>query len=477
MESEHQVTHIKPRPTEVVEWDDQSTKILKSSRLALTTDPPIASLPQEVLGYILNFVYQTSDSDKNKRPNTPIAFSHVCKFWQSVALDNSLWWSRIIVTPPWKLIEVGTFLDRSKECPLDLRIFVNINPTTSNHPTASFPLDNYENLRDLISPHIHRCRIFRLQGFFDETAQFLVPYLLESFRHIYMPYLEQFIVDGRLEFEDEMCTQEPLFSSAPVLRDIRIEGHGLSNYQLPLNTITKLHLTMPELSVGISPAHLNIIFNECICLTELVLYDDVLDLEEFPLSPLFNFPSLLTLQLLAHMTIVSEFLILISSAPKLQRLVIVPVTELDLISLERSTARHNFPSLTSIVLAPMDDVSWAAIEHASTFFPAITHLTLANVYPDKFRRFFIQETTPLFPCLLDLAMKDIDESLGRMINDFVVIRHSKKAPLRTVFVDEVSMRHLSPYSRLWGDTKVVGVDLIGPLGEDLTHTVKHRFVG
>jgi hypothetical protein len=221
MEGEHQgVTFIESRP---MEWDVQLPNILKNSRLGLTTNPPIASVPPEVLGSILNFVYEESDSDGNKRPNSPIVFSHVCRFWRLVALDNSLWWTRIIVTPPWKLDEVGMFLNRSKERSLDLRIFVNIDLTTTERPIHSPLLDNYENLRNLISPHIHRCRIFRLQGYYDKTTQFLVPYLLESFRSVDMPFLEQFIVDGRpvFEFEHKIHARK-LFSSAPLLRDLRI---------------------------------------------------------------------------------------------------------------------------------------------------------------------------------------------------------------------------------------------------------------
>ena len=481
MEGGHQgVTLIEPRSKDapdLVELGAQPSNILNSSYLDLNTDPPIASVPPEVLGYILNFVYEKSDSDGNKRPNSPIVFSHVCRFWRLVALDNSLWWARIIVTHPWKLDEVGAFLDRSKECPLDLRIFVNINLTTTERliyslPLEFPPLENYENLRDLISPHIYRCRIFRIQGYFDKSTQFLVPYLLESFHSIDMPHLEQFIADGRLEFKQKIYARE-LFSSAPLLRDLRIGGRGLTGYLLPLSTITKLHLTAPA---EISPEELNTIFHACTCLTELALYNNILDLEEFPFSPLFVLPSLLTLQLLAHMTAVSEFLLLISSAPKLRRLVLVPVTELDLQPLKQSMIKHNFPSLTSIVLSPMDEESWDAVDHASTCFPEVTHLILANVYPDEFSRYFLERTIPLFPRLLELALKGVDKALGRMINDFVIFRHSEKIPLQTVFVDEASMRHLSSHSHLWGDTKVVGVDLIGPLGEDLTHAVKHRFV-
>jgi hypothetical protein len=478
MEGEHQgVTFIESRPMDApdqVEWDVQLPDILKNSRLGLTTNPPIASVPPEVLGSILNFVYEESDSDGNKRPNSPIVFSHVCRFWRSVALDNSLWWTRIIVTPPWKLDEVKTLLDRSKERSLDLRIFVNIDLTTTERPIHSPPLDNYENLRNLISPHIHRCRIFRLQGYYDKSTQFLVPYLLESFRSIDTPLLEQFIVDGRLVFEHKIHVRK-LFSSAPLLRDLRIGGHGLTSYLLPLSTITKLHIMLPGPSKGISPAQLNIIFNACACLTELALYDDTLDLEDIPLSPLFVFPSLLTLQLLAYITTVSEFLTLISSAPKLRRLVLVPVTDFDLKLLNQSM-RHTFPFLTSIVLSPMDEECWDVIDYASTCFPDITHLILANVYPDEFEMYFLERTTPLFPCLLELALKGVDEVLGRVITDFVIFRHSKNVPLQTVFVDEASMRHLSPDSHLWGDTKIVGVDLIGPLGEDLTHAVRHKFV-
>ncbi|KIM44275.1 hypothetical protein M413DRAFT_443295 [Hebeloma cylindrosporum] len=441
-----------------------------------TTDPPIASVPPDVLGYILNFVYQNSDINENKHPNSPIVFSHVCRFWRSIALDNSLWWTRIIVTPPWKLDEVGTFLARSKECPLDLRIFVDINPTTFKPLTRCAPLDNYENLRNLISPHIHRCRTFRLQGCFDKPTQFLIPYLSESFCGVYMPYLEQFIVDERLEIEPKLY-QRKLFSSAPLLQDLRIGGSGLRNCILLLNAVTKLHITTAV--EGVSSVQLNAVFNACTSLTELALYDNILspELEESPLSPLFVFPSLLTLQLLAYITTVSEFLLLISSAPKLRRLVLVPLYEHDLILFEQMTPRNNFPSLTSLVLSPIDDVCWEAIALASMCFPAITHLILANGYRDEFKRYFLERTTPLFPCLLDLALNDVNHAFGGVVNDFVIFRRSEKVPLQTVFVDEASMRHLSQYSHLWGDTKLIGHDLIGPLREDLTHCVRNRFRG
>ncbi|KIM44276.1 hypothetical protein M413DRAFT_443296 [Hebeloma cylindrosporum] len=428
--------------------------------LGPTADPPIASVPPDVLGYILNFVYQKSDGDKNKRPNSPIVFSHVCRFWRSIALDNSLWWTRIIVTPLWNLDEVGTFLDRSKECPLDLRIFVNVDPTTAEHVIHPTFLDNYQHFRNLVSPHIHRCRIFYLQAYFNKTTQFLVPYLLESFRRLDMPYLEQFIVNGRLELE-EISPQQSLFSSAPFLRELRIGGHGLSNYLLPLSGVTKLHLTMRRPSTGIPPVRLNAVFNECISLTELALYDNVLDLAGFSLRPLFVFPSLITLHLLEDMALVSEFLILISSAPKLHKLVLVPVSEVDLQLLARSTTRPHFPSLTSLVLSPMNKRSWAATAHASTCFPDITRLTLHNVYHDAYSGYFLEITAPLFPCLLHLALKGFNEALSSVINDFVIFRRSQKVPLKSVFVDEALIQYLLRYSQLWGDTKVLGVDQIG----------------
>ncbi|KIM44297.1 hypothetical protein M413DRAFT_378722 [Hebeloma cylindrosporum] len=443
--------------------------------LSPTTDPPIASIPPDVLGYILNLVYEKSDSDKNKRPNSPIVFSHVCRFWRSVALDNSLWWSRVIVTPPWKLDEVGTFLSRSKDCPLDLRIFVNISPTTSVPYTYSASLHNYEHFRNLISPHIHRCRIFHLQIYFSTLTDFGVPFFLELFRGVHMPYLEQFVADGRFEIERRLYHRK-LFCSAPLLQDLRMGGNGLINYILPLNAVTKLHITAP--AEGVSPAQLNAVFNGCTYLTELALYDDILDLTGFPLSPLFAFPSLITLQLLANVGIISEFLILISSAPKLRRLVLVPVYEPDLLLFQEMTTRNKFPSLTSLVLSPLDDYGWKAAIYASTCFPDISHLlfTNSNADPDEFRWCFLERTTPLFPGLLHLALKCVDERLGHAINELVISRHSQNVPLQTVSVNEASLRHLSPYSHLWGDTKLLGADLVGPLGEDLTHPIRNHFL-
>src|SRR5437016_2165513 len=94
------------------------------------SERPISFLPQELLTLILNTAHEGAnddDPDVLRKSSIYIVASQVSKFWRSVALGNPLWWSRVLISPPWKLEAIATYLKRSKECPIDMHI--SVHPT------------------------------------------------------------------------------------------------------------------------------------------------------------------------------------------------------------------------------------------------------------------------------------------------------------------------------------------------------------
>ena len=101
---------------------------LKDVTNSPASERAISSLPQELLALILDMAHEgASDDDPDSFPKFSIyiAASQVSKTWRLFALDNPLWWSRILISPPWKFEAIATYLKRSKECPIDMHISVH----------------------------------------------------------------------------------------------------------------------------------------------------------------------------------------------------------------------------------------------------------------------------------------------------------------------------------------------------------------
>ena len=189
-----------------------------------TSARTISSLPQELLVSILDMAQEeASCDDPNYLAKSLVYFaaSQVSKFWRVIAINNPLWWTRVLISPPWKLEAIATYLKRSKECPIEIHISVQPKYWNISRPcnTTLPSLSGFGELSDLIYPHFHRCRSLRIQGIFFQDYSLPI-YLLKPLGSIDMPHLEEFTFDG--EFLSQNQTPDfnqriPLFSTAPLL--------------------------------------------------------------------------------------------------------------------------------------------------------------------------------------------------------------------------------------------------------------------
>ncbi|KAF8966138.1 hypothetical protein BDZ97DRAFT_721780 [Flammula alnicola] len=430
-----------------------------------STNCPIASLPQELLAFILDMARSDTIpvNEAGARPLKEILItaSQVSSFWRFVVLENPLWWSCITITPPWNLDEIETYLKRSQQCPLDLRIYVHLNyHTIRDEDTPLPPLHDYQGLRDILYPHFHRCRIFHFQGIFNKDV-YLPFYLLEPLLDMDMPYLEEFTFDGELLHIPSSFkpVRKAIFSSAPRLRDIRLGGIGFLNFSPPLSSVTTLHLSKAMDKGDLTFQEFGSMLEACPCLTSLTVYDDLLShwSDDLELTGC-NVPLLETLCILGNMLSVSELLLFLL-APKLRELVIAPIVGGDLtllLSRPRSFHQSHFPLLTSLTLAPAHPEAFEAVASASTCFPKVELLILANVYFAQFLDVFLEDSV-VFPNLHDLAFTSIDKFIANEMPTVYAFRQSRNVPLRTMFVDTASIQKLSSHRHPWDDWSRINV--------------------
>ncbi|KDR72919.1 hypothetical protein GALMADRAFT_741309 [Galerina marginata CBS 339.88] len=426
---------------------------------------PIMHLSEELLTLILDTVRHSFDDESNAsrlaRTQVPIIASHVSRSWRFVALDNPLWWSTIMIISPWKTEVVEAYLQRSKQCPLVLSVVANPN----DHEILFYTSEDYQRLFDLLFPHFLRCRSLDIRGVFATADIGVASSFFERFLHAELPQLEQVVIEAdTISYDCPGWESNPIFDSAPRLRDLRFIGTGilpsffLSTGSFSGHELSSLHLSRTSSQISFSV--LLGILDACPLLTTLAIYDDVL-VEWLGLAVSCNVPSLERLYILSNMTEVSELLLFLS-APKLKELIIVPVVVPDLyLLLTQSDSnhgvnpRHRFPALKLLMLAFAHSRAFESINSASVCFPEVECLVLANLYPVPFLDVFTSKNDRggvIFPNLLDLALSDIDKSFSHAICDMQEFRIKHQHPLRTLYVDSASLRRLN-------GCKVIGATL------------------
>ncbi|PPQ77845.1 hypothetical protein CVT25_015340 [Psilocybe cyanescens] len=307
----------------------------------------------------------------------------------------------------------------------------------SEHLDAVPMWAEYKPLFELLAPHLPRCRALQIRGVFTKDND--IPFhLLESLLDMDMPLLETFIFEGELSYYDDYMTlrgPKPLFRSAPRLQQLRMVGIGINRFTIPSSsssstsfeslslspspsssTLTTLHLSRASSRDHTSFSDLLRVLASSPLLHTLAIYDEVL--QRFPGPQAYGTcpaPALDTLFILGNMLSVSELLLFLD-APKLRELVIAPLVPSDLSLLmavreeeERrrpsssginrvsgsgsgaptsSVSAARFKNLTTLTLAPAHPEAFDAVSSASTCFPFVMHLVLANVYLEPFKQLF-----------------------------------------------------------------------------------------
>ena len=432
-----------------------------------TSERTISSLPQELLSSILEMAQEEANcDDPNDLTKSSVYFaaSQVSKFWRLVAINNALWWTHLLISPPWKLDAIATYLKRSKECPIEMHI--SIHPdywNISRKDTATLPsLSGFGALGELISPHFHRCRSLRVQGIFFQNYSIPI-YLLQPLGTIDMPYLEEFTVDGEFSFQAQTPTinhRVPLFSTAPMLRDLRMGGTALMNFSPLLSSVTTLHLSRVIDKASVKFPELGRMLEACTSLTFFAVYDDFL----------YDWPGVLAschvallekLHIFGNMLSVSELLLFLD-APKLKELVIAPVVAADLaLYLPHSTTPQQvrFPLLTSLTLAPAYPDAFNVLPDASTCFPGVELLVLASTYFGDFVRVFTEENSIVFPNLLNIATTGVDRHFAELLHDIATFRLKHQIPFWKIIVDSPSLDVLQSIDVDWYGVEFVEEDI------------------
>ncbi|KAF5319290.1 hypothetical protein D9619_008696 [Psilocybe cf. subviscida] len=423
---------------------------------------PILCLPQEIQELILEMAqmerYKILSDGTVSMPylnDTPLVASHVCRQWRSMVFGNPLWWSSIVIAPPFHLDRIELHLQRSQECPLDLRVFVHLTHgylIVSQHEevdTSHLPsLDQFEAVCRLLSRHLRRCRRIQLEGVFDRGQQYA--FLMgDSVAHLDLPDLEVFIFDG--EFRDSTdlpSAQRALFTAAPRLRELRLGGIGLMYYTPPpMGNVTTLHLARGMEDGHLSFPELGEMLANCPRLTDLAIYDDLLRRSSFLEEELrlCSVPFLEELQIYGNMLMVSEILMFLI-APRLRELIIAPYAVGDLtllLSYPGNRFTTQFPNIVSLTLAPAHPEAFGALHTASICFPHVERLVLANMYAAEFREVFLNlNDAPTFPNLKEIAFTAVARRDINIIFATYHHRNAKGLPLKTIFVDHNTIKRI-----------------------------------
>ncbi|KDR72930.1 hypothetical protein GALMADRAFT_252281 [Galerina marginata CBS 339.88] len=411
------------------------------SDYALPDRCPIASLPEELWTLILDIVVDSFDhpSGSVARAKAPLIASQVSRSWRLSALENCHWWSTIAISGPWRMDAIEAYLERSKECLLEI-VFI-YNPYAAVKPTS----EDYQRLLGFLFPHFPRCRVLHITKVFDYYST--IPFsFLKDILNTYMPYLEEFTLEVDPLFYRQDLSQSgvrSLFSSAPHLRDLRLIGIAPKPPLVPLDARTPN--SVPLTSLHLSPLSHRLTFQEfkmmlraCPSLTTLALYNHP-TLSGSP-TPC-NMPSLESLYIIGGLSQLTLHLV----APKLKELIIAPISAHDLDTLVFESYRnfgapnpHRFPALRVLTLGAIGSKAYQAVRDASTCFPQVECLVLPTLRDLSLPKVFADNCV-VFPNLLDLALTGIDERNYTEIQELQVFRAQQRRPLRTVYVDSASL--------------------------------------
>ena len=416
-------------------------------------------LPPELLVYIFEISQNMLLPSEHLFRHFPVVLGDVSHYWRQVASGAPRLWSNVDISHPRDLTVLRTYLDRSKDYPIDLHLTYDITLAQDEKADPS----EVDQLISILQPHYFRCRSIRLSsGTYPQATPEMVS-LLESMRDGHYPMLQSFLVDGADKYDGiEPCA---ILNDAPNLTNVRLGGLGFSYCRPPLKAVTELHLAVAD-SI-ITYTDFSRMLRSCESLITLCIYDDLV--HPWPSGqPLIHIPSLRCLRIFGNMMCVSQFLLSIV-VPNLEELTIAPIAKGDLTTLQEDISRNTprFPALKSLTLAPAHAHAMEqSLGLASICFPGIELLILPNYHSKYFFLSFMTNDSngaapsrPRWPQLHTLAVRDIDGRYNQnVLYEFVVIRQHLGVPLRTLYLDSSSLPRMTRLDWLKDQLAVVEAD-------------------
>ncbi|KDQ62556.1 hypothetical protein JAAARDRAFT_464053 [Jaapia argillacea MUCL 33604] len=196
---------------------------------------PIHTLPSEILAQIFLVAAQ-------RDAMAPMAISHVCSTWRSIALHTPSLWRRLSLdnrVDMWK-----ERVRRARACTLDVELFYSPSPNGAHMP-QTHPVDfcNIQWYMHVVTPFIHRWR--SLQISFPNYAPFMWNAALSSCcgrgGRIAAPAIEELSLTYPANDDTKEYT---LFDGfAPRLRNVTVDGIRLTWLPSLFQNVTVLRYT------------------------------------------------------------------------------------------------------------------------------------------------------------------------------------------------------------------------------------------
>jgi hypothetical protein len=337
----------------------------------------ISALPNEILG----LVFERGRPQRRRRHSkTGLPFevdiSHVSRRWRDVAISLPNLWTNIHIFADYSSAWVPMYLERSKSCPLDLRInFWDADVRLGDDSRAREAM--VISVLSLILPHTERWGAFILEGYYEESIYMA----LARLHKVAVPLLQRIAVDFEEGTEYREGTNFPLqifLGGAPRLSSVRLDM--LRCCWPPLSVLTSLDLRQVHRSAGVYSRFLETLKTlpslAKLCVHGSVVYEETWRLDRYPSIQL---PTLRFLRLIRPLHLASVLLIAVT-APHLESLWLQDVHDNDLHTFfESPQVSFKFPALRSLILKSVE-FDETTFRNLSRHFPTISRLTTVSSY-------------------------------------------------------------------------------------------------
>ncbi|KAG5644966.1 hypothetical protein DXG03_007338 [Asterophora parasitica] len=333
---------------------------------------PISSLPSELLSYIfrlgqaMDFAIVTLEAHLRVLQSFEVLVSHVSSRFRAVALGTPVLWSRITIAPTFRGEEIDTYLTRSAQCGLKVRMNLASAPSLNTLQMEKV---------DIMVPHLRQFERLAINTTYESRLQ---P-ILRRLYHSAAPMLQHLSVAV-----DEVESVPPeddkiLQGGAPILTFVRLRGLALHLFRPPLTNVTTLHL---DETTGLPMLYTT--FREIITapsiLYNLSVYGDLIAPQTNTNwdTNVINLPYLRHLRICGVGGAIYSGLLINIRAPALESLVLKDLKEGDLSHFWASEypIATRFPLLSSLTFLD-SDVSCDEYLEMFHVFPDITSFTAA----------------------------------------------------------------------------------------------------
>jgi hypothetical protein len=415
---------------------------LQNERNALTNQlSPVSSLPSE----LLSAVFEALASDMSPTsPPVEIVLSHVSRRFRGIAMNTRQLWTRIRVSLHTPFDMVVAYLERSGTHPFELHFDIATNPGSGSVSDSEFDLDVllYKNSQwKTIMSYMTRCR--RLSMLSDHPE--IIHDMVENLHAIKAPLLESIQIEcysiEKAPYLDFYTTI--IDGGAPALTSILIEGWGLHQCLPPLTGVTSL--TLLGATWQMKWTDFRDIVGGLLALTCLVIGDifhDNLIPDNFESTIVL--PSLKSLRICANHDgwPFADQILLATSAPALEILVLICVLKWELEEISRSLNSDRFPRLRYLSILPdheyeLSQQSWILF---CSVFPCVTHFTLQSNADDLITA--LASLTPLIlPKLLSLSFSHMSARPITSLCDLVTNRNVAGRPFSSLQIPMATLHH------------------------------------